>query len=255
MSLSVQVLGCANAWAAPGGATSGYLLRGQSAQILLDCGHGVLAALRAAGDPYELDAIAISHLHADHVADLIALAYMLRFHPDPRAGHRPRLLLPAGELERLRRLGSVWDDPKCFESAFAVEELAPDTPVKIGDLTVTGAWVPHALPTMAFDVRAAGGGRTTYGADCSPNADLERLAAGTDLLLVEATMPEPGHGHLSALTAGQLAARAKARRCVLVHVCDAYDLDWVAEQGQAGFGAAVTVAQGGMTFTLGAGGR
>ena len=47
--MKLTVVGCSPAWPNPGGAQSGYLLEGGSGRLLLDCGPGVLPALRIPG--------------------------------------------------------------------------------------------------------------------------------------------------------------------------------------------------------------
>ena len=250
--LTVTVLGSANAWAPTGGATAGYLARTDATTMLIDCGHGVLAQLRAVIEPQLLDAVFISHLHADHCADLLSLAYMLRFHPHDRQDPRPQLWIPAGEREALRAIARAFGDEDAFDKAFDIRELHDGGQVRVGDLTLHGAAVPHPRPTLALDVRSDSGGRFTYGADCEPNQQLVELADSTPLLLIEATMPEPGDGHLSAATAAAMGAAAGARRLVLIHVCDAFDDTWVLEQAYREFGPSVTIARTGDQYVIGA---
>jgi len=62
----LTVIGCSPAWPNAGGAQSGYLVEGPDGRLLLDCGPGVLARLRAndGGWP-RVDAVAITHFHLD----------------------------------------------------------------------------------------------------------------------------------------------------------------------------------------------
>ena len=50
--------------------------------------------------------------------------------------------------------------------------------------------VPHFIPANAVEF-AGDGARFTFSADCGPNEELCAFAAGTDLLLIEATLPRP----------------------------------------------------------------
>lgn len=252
--LTLNILGCRNAWMGPGEATSSYLARSAETQLLVDCGHGALAKLRETGDPHQLDAVWISHFHADHCADLIALGYMFKHHPHPKQGHRPQLLIPAGEGGRLAAMGRVFsDDESLFHELFNVNEVSEGEPVMVGDMILQGSWVPHACPTLALDVRLRDDEdkRFTYSADCGPNQALVALADKTPLLLIEATLPEPSDDHLSARSAGAIAAEAEAHTCILTHVCDAYEEDWVLRQGEEGFGTPPLLARSGMSIICG----
>src|ERR1041385_6735293 len=71
MSVKLTVVGCSPAWPNPGGAQSGYLLEDGGGRLLLDCGPGVLARLRATdADWPRVDAIVVTHWHPDHRGDL-----------------------------------------------------------------------------------------------------------------------------------------------------------------------------------------
>ena len=90
--------------------------------MLLDCGPGVFAKLRRYVDYLDVDAVVISHLHADHILDLVPFASGLRYaprqQPVPVAGNpgtdhpaRPRLFAPPGALEAFSRaVGGGRDD-------------------------------------------------------------------------------------------------------------------------------------------------
>ena len=78
-----------------------------------------------------------------------------------------------------------------LEGAFRLEEYDPGDAIEIGGLTIRFQPVPHFLPTHAVERRAATAGRITYSADSSPSEDLCAFAHGTDLLLIEATLPRP----------------------------------------------------------------
>ncbi len=140
--------------------------------------------------------------------------------------------------------------PDHVEQAFALEEYGPGDTVTVGPLAISFAAVPHYLPTCAVDVRVAdgpdGGGRFTFGADSAPSEEVVAFAKGTDLLMLEATLPRPERsgirGHLTPRDAGEHAERAGARRLVLTHISDELDALWAADEARAVFGGEVRVA-------------
>src|ERR1700748_2478828 len=77
----ITVLGKSPAWQDADGACSGYLVEGGGRRVLLDCGPGVFGKLRRFVDYLEIDAVVISHQHADHVFDLVPFASGLRYTP------------------------------------------------------------------------------------------------------------------------------------------------------------------------------
>lgn len=263
--MRVTVLGKSPSWCDAGGACSGYLVQSGDTNLLLDCGNGVFGKLRLYRDYVDVDAVVISHLHADHILDLVPYAYGLTYaprqQPVPVAGWpgtqspaRPRLIAPRGAAEAFRRLTSLWANDRLIEDAFELEEYGPDDVVEVGELTLSFREVPHFLSTFAIDVRDAGG-RLTYGADCSPTEELVRFARDTDLLLVEATLPRPERtgtrGHLTPSEAGEHARQARARRVVLIHISDELDPAWAAQEASEAFAAQVEVAREGDVYVVG----
>ena len=88
--IRLTVLGASGTYPAAGRACSGYLLEagaaGRTVRVWVDTGPGTLANLLRVADLPTLDAIWVSHLHVDHVSDLLPANYALRygdFQPPP----------------------------------------------------------------------------------------------------------------------------------------------------------------------------
>jgi len=265
--LRITVLGKSPSWQDADGACSGYLIEEDGFHLLLDCGNGVFSKLRRFRDYTDVDAVVISHLHADHFLDLVPFAYALTYAPrqqpvpvDRWPGTdnpaRPHLYVPEGGRDALRRVcggGGMPDEH--VERAFALHEYAPDDVVEVSTMHVRFHRVPHFLPTCAVDISSTnGGGRFTYGADSAPNDELVRFADGTDLLLIEATLPRPERegprGHLTPSEAGEHGSRARVPRLVLTHISDELDANWAQREAEQAFGGPVDVAVEGAVFTV-----
>ena len=239
------------------GANSGYLLRAGGFTLLLDCGSGVFSKLKATGDPLAVDAVLITHLHPDHMLDLIPYAHALGYWYR-EAGRRPRLLAPPGARAAFAQLGVTLSFDALLEETFAIEEYSPEAEVAIGPLTVRFAEVPHFIPAWACDFTAADGRRFTFGADCASNEAIVQLAQDTDLLMLEATEgPEPKaypadavHGHMSAQEAGELARRANAAQLLLTHYSDELDAGALRAAAETAFGRPVALAVEGARYQL-----
>jgi ribonuclease BN (tRNA processing enzyme) len=261
----ITVLGKSPAWQDADGACSGYLVQGGEQTVLLDCGPGVFAKLRRYVDYVDVDAVVITHLHADHVLDLVPFASGLRYaprqQPVPVDGHpgtaspaRPRLIAPPGALDAFagmcRATGMTADH---IEIAFDVTIYDPADTVTLGGLTTRFQPVPHFIPANAVEF-AGDGARFTFSADCGPNQALCDFAAGTDLLLIEATLPRPERdgqrGHLTPQEAGEHGARAGAKQVVLTHFSDELDVEWARAEGERGFGGPVDAAREGASYDL-----
>ncbi len=257
--MRLTVLGKSPAWQDAGGACSAYLVEEGSHRLLIDCGNGSFAKLRSRISCRELDAVLISHIHADHILDLVPLGYALTLAPqagDPR--HRPDLYLPPGGLASLRELVAVWGSDGLIDEAFRPIEYERGGALEIGPTPVTLHEVPHFALTHAVELRTPSGRRAVYGADCRAGPEIEAAAAGADLLLAEATLtatqpasvPMESRGHMSAAEAGAVAAAAGVDRLVLTHISDLIDPTAALAAASAGFGGEVEIAAEGSTWEL-----
>ena len=219
--MRLTVLGRSPARPNPGEACAGYVIEGGGSRLLFDIGPGVVAQLLRRHHPDELDAVIISHMHADHMLDLVTLRYV---YPWRRlsADERLRVVLPPGSADQLLDLAKGVGGAKHFEDAFQLSEHDSTTPFRFGSLTVTPRETQHYIPCWGFRVEADGR-RLAYTADTAPCSGLTDLADDADLLLSEATLrsldedaqpPEP-RGHLTPAEAGAVARDGGARRLVL----------------------------------------
>lgn len=259
------MLGKSPAWQDADGACSGYLVEDGDSCLLVDCGSGVFSKLRRFRDYIDVDAVVITHMHADHFLDLIPYACALTYAPrqQPVPVERwpgtdtpacPQLLVPTGAMEVLRTVAGAGGQPYLLDQAFAMSEYDTSRTITIGSLDLGFQPVPHFLPSNAIQVRSAGGGRFTFGADHGPTDALDGFADDTDLLILEATLPRPERegprGHLTPAEAGEHAARCNAGRLVLTHISDELDWDWALAEARRSFAGPVEVAHEGAVYEV-----
>ena len=134
MSVRLRVIGSSPAWPNPGSAQSGYLVEGEG-RLLLDCGPGVLARLRAEGK-LDVDAIAITHFHLDHWGDVVPWTWLVGYGAE---NGRPELWVPPGGVEQLAQFAELWGNPGMFDEAFEVREYEDGVVVPDGRLRGRGA--------------------------------------------------------------------------------------------------------------------
>ena len=251
--MRLTVLGKSPSWQDADGACSGYLVEEDGLRLLLDCGSGVFAKLRAVTDYHAVDVIVISHLHADHFIDLVPYAYALTFGPRRRETP-PVLHAPPGSIECWRRVVGAWGNEDLIEAAFAIREYDPAETLHAGPLTIRFLPVPHFLPANAIEFVAAAGGRFTFGADHGPSPELCEFARGTDLLMLEATLLAPERagmrGHITAAEAGEHAAKAEAARLLITHISDELDLEVARGDAERTFGRPVELALAGASYDV-----
>ncbi len=264
--MRLTVLGKSPSYTDAGGACSGYLVEEGDAAVLLDCGNGVFAKLRQFLDYVAVDAVVISHMHADHILDLVPYAYALVYAPrqqpvpvdrwpgtaDPA---RPVLHAPRGAREQFRRLVGTWGPEDLVERAFDLREYDADDELDVGTLRLLFHPVPHYTATHAVEVRSTTGpGRLTYGADHRPTTELVAFARDTDLLLIEGTLPRPERegirGHLTPAEAGEHGRAAGAKRVVLTHISDELDALWARDEASRAYGGEVELAAEGQVYEV-----
>jgi ribonuclease BN (tRNA processing enzyme) len=260
----VTVLGKSPSWQDAAGACSGYLVQEGDFTLLLDCGNGVFSKLRRICDYVDVDAVLITHMHADHFLDLVPFSYALCYAPRQQpvavggwpgtdTPARPELYIPHGATEVFRRIVGCWGNEDLIEKAFGVHEYAPGDELSIGPLRASFCEVPHYLATYAVEL-ASNGSRFTFSADCSPNDQLVRFAQDTDVLMIEATLPRPERtgvrGHLTAREAGEHGKLAGARRLVLTHYSDELDPELTRAEATDSYGGPVELAREGAVYTV-----
>lgn len=216
------VLGCDGSYPSANGACSGYLLKSGKHSVLLDLGSGVLGRLMAVKDPAALDAVVITHWHADHASDLLTLRYYLLLH---QASLRVYAPVPPDSWASL-----------CEGPELLFEDLSRG--LSLEGLRIGVAQAAHPVP--AFLLRAQGEGKTlVYTGDTNDFPGLADFFRGADAVLCDASFTDaqwqPELPHLSASLAARRAAQAGAGRLVLTHFPAGNDPNTLLAEAQAVF--------------------
>lgn len=238
--LSVTILGNQTPYPRAGGSCPAYLVAAAGTRVLVDCGPGAVARLRERLEPWELDAVVLSHLHGDHWADLLVMRYAVdgAIRLGRRAGPLPVYAPDAPGPEAML---------VPYRTALEHRIIRALCSVTIGALRFTFHPVEHPIPTLGMVIEtssAAPGGvgapagaepqpprRLAYSADTRWAPGLAEWVRGAGTLLVEATCDDAhaawteGPGHLTGRQAGRLAAEAGVARCLLTHFTD-----WIPEE-------------------------
>jgi ribonuclease BN (tRNA processing enzyme) len=195
--MRLTVVGCSGSFPGPESAASSYLLEADGFRLVIDMGNGSLGALQRYAPLFGVDAIALSHLHADHCVDLYSYSVARTYAP---AGPQPPIPVygPAGTRDRIALIHAPGGDDG-LAKRFTFETLAPG-PMRIGPFDVTLAHMNHPVETFGF--RFSHGGRTlAYTGDTGETDAVAGLARGADVFLSEAAfldrpaaLERPGRG-------------------------------------------------------------
>lgn len=229
-TMRLTVLGSGTCAATAQRSMAGYLLDLPDRQVLLDIGDGALRRLLETGASYrDVDAIFISHLHADHVSDLVPFLWAMRYTPSFTREKPLRVFGPPGITswyervaaafgEWLRTLPFPFEVVEKFQESWDYEGSRITTlPVRHG-VTANGYRVEHGAHALA------------YSGDTGFCAEIVELARDADLLLLECSFPmqaEEMETHLRPDAVAKIAELSRARKIVLTHMypeCDQTDL-------------------------------
>ncbi len=224
--MRLTVVGCAGSAPAPSSPASCYLVEHDGYRLVLDLGNGAFGPLQNHVDPSAVDAVFLSHLHADHCLDVVPYVVWHRY-SGRSTGVRVPLYAP---VDAERRLALAYDpEGDGITDVFDFVPVGPGS-FEVGPFAVTLARTAH--PVECYAIRLTAGGRSlVYTGDTGPCDRVVELARGADVLLAEAAHP-PGPGlpeglHLTGRQAGEHAAAAGVGRLLLTHVPS-----WVDEIGQ-----------------------
>lgn len=193
-------------------------VEGNPLTVLLDCGYSVPPRLwRQQLQPDTLDAIWISHFHADHAFGIPPL--LVRFWEEKRKK----------ELYFIGQKGIETFVVKCLDLAYPYfysrlefslrfEEVEPARPLKALGMSWITAVNDHPQRNLAL--RMEGQGKSLfYSGDGRPTSETWTLAKGVDLMVHEAfhlSRQIPGHGTIAGCL--EMARDCGAKRLALVHI-------------------------------------
>jgi ribonuclease BN (tRNA processing enzyme) len=222
--MRLTILGTSAPYPRPDNPCSGYLVQHGKTSIWVDAGTGTLAELQRHVALDGLDAIWISHAHADHCADLLTAYYALRFGGFARESPIP-LIGPPGLVDRM--VGFLGHrSAAIIPEVFDIIEMRGWEEAVIGELALGWGPVDHGVPAFGLRFEVAGSVLAhpvlAYSGDSAYCEGLVELAAGADLFLCEAgssaSVPGEAAAHCTPEDAARIAREAGSLRLVLTHV-------------------------------------
>ncbi|MGV1008101.1 MAG: MBL fold metallo-hydrolase [Dermatophilaceae bacterium] len=254
--MRLTVVGCAGSVPGPGSAASCYLLEADDDErtwrFVVDLGSGSLGPLQRHTDPLALDAVLLTHLHADHFLDLNGLYVMHRYRPGPKRRPPIRVVGPPGTPQRISL--AYYGRVVSMARHFRFETLSDGTPVHVGPFMVTPARTVHPVESYGFRVEACGR-VVAFTGDTDSCPALAPLISGADLVLADSAFVDGRDAergiHLSGSRAAEAAmAAGGVKRLMLTHIPAWNDPQVCRAQAAAVWDGEVELAAPGVTHEL-----
>ncbi len=221
MATTLTVLGSGDAFGSGGRLQTCFHVGARGYCFLIDCGATVSIGMQRFGfDPLRVDAVLLSHFHADHAAGVPFLLIEAKI-----LGRETALTIagPPGVEKRVMLLYEALFPGSTTDFPFPIEfiEYAPaGDRTAVGPLQVNAAPVVHVPATRPHALRIGMADAVIgYSGDTAWTDALRGVAAGADLFLCEAFALEgPVPIHLDYQTILRERATLDCRRLVLTHM-------------------------------------
>ncbi len=216
-------------------ASPALIFRSGGITALIDSGSGTLRRMLEVGITYnDIDLLLYTHIHPDHIADLVPILFACRY------GERPRkrdLVCVGGPgfLRHFRKLNSAygpWIKAEAYR--LTLKEVCEES-FRFRGIEVRPKPIAHIRESVAYRItfkRNSSFKRSrsvTISGDTDYSQNLVDLAADTDLLVLECSFPDGKKvdGHLTASLAGRIGKEARCKRLLLYHLyppCEKADI-------------------------------
>lgn len=248
--MDLTILGCGAAYPRAGGACSGFLFSNDDSHVWVDAGNGTFSRLQEVISYHDIDALVLTHGHADHVADVLPLMYALGFDPQHPATSRVPVYAP-GDVEHSLKWPLGGTSLEIFHKIFEFRSIKES--FEMSGMKFECFRTKHPAETYGLRV-SCNGVSIVYTSDTGSYPDLAEDCRDADILLCEATYVDGVSAslgvHLWAREAGRVAHDAGAKRLVLTHIWSTLDPEQAVKEAAQEYDGPVEAAVEGKRYTL-----
>lgn len=242
--MELKIIGYWGGYPGVDGASSTYIISKNDFHLVVDIGSGGLCKLQKYVNVTDIDAVILSHYHADHIADVGVLQQSLLV--QSFLTEKVRTVPIYGHKENDRAFHQLTDD---FTKGV---EYNPENTLKIGPFFIRFLRTKHSVP--CFGMRITDGNSTiVYTADSAYQDEWIKFSKDADLLLAEANFYKgqdaAKSGHMTSEEVGIIAKNADVKEVILTHLPHFGEHAQLVEETKEVFNGSVTLAHEGLTWS------
>lgn len=241
--LQVTIIGHWGGYPAPDGATSCYLVEKDDFSLVIDMGSGALSKLQTYRSVANIDAVILSHYHADHIADVGVLQHARLVHTYLQDDVE---ILPIyGHGENIDYFNTLTHK---FTSGVIYN---PNKTLEVGPFTISFLRTKHSVP--CFGMRITDGEHTfVYTADTAYQEEWIPFAERADMLLVDCNFyaDQDGEeaGHMTSAEGAYIAQQAYVKELILSHLPQYGHHEQLITEAKQNFTGTVHLAEEGLVW-------
>jgi len=174
------------------------------------------------------DLLLYTHIHPDHVSDLVPILFASKYADEPR---EKELLCIGGPgfhsyFEKLKNVYGSWIDPQSY--LLTIKEI-PQKGLVWQDFRIQSKPVAHIAESVGYRIEFKNGESMAISGDTDYCQNIIDLASEVDILVLECSFPEGKkvEGHLTPSLAGRIALESHCKKLLLTHfypLCDQFDI-------------------------------
>ena len=207
----------------------GVVVLSDSTKLLIDSGPGALRKMLEVGITYQdIDILLYTHIHPDHVSDLVYVLFACKYADLPR---EKELFCIGGAgfrsyFEKLKNLYGSWIEPQSYR--LTIKEISEE-PLFYRDLRILSKPMAHIFQSVGYRIEFNNGKSIAFSGDTDYCQNIVDLAFEVDLLVLECSFPDKKkvEGHLTPSLAGRIAVESHCKKLLLTHlypVCDQFNI-------------------------------
>lgn len=248
--MQLTVLGYWGGYPTKNEGTSSYLLESEDFHLLIDAGSASLISLENHLDPLKLDAVILSHYHADHIADIGVLQFTRQLKRMDNDERRAPILPIYGHQEDQENFNRL-----TLERVTEGVGYEENEKLTIGPFEIDFMRTLHPVPCFALRITEVNSGKVVvFTADSGYLPEFIPFSEKADVLLADTNLFEGMENHrihMTSIEVARIAREAQVNQLILTHLPQEGDLELLKAQAvNEALETKVTLAKKDLVITI-----